>query len=638
MASPSNPDYTWAALDRPALGAMSATTKLNDVAVDDSTTGETSTDGNAPPSTDTLIAPLTAVVDFGEAVILAAWRYTGDNNRTTQGQPFTDAFFSFSVIGAIEYSTDGLSWTSADSRSLAVSTSPFTTNGTFAGSPAARYVRCVVIFSITALGIVPMSLASVYLSDLRITASAVPVSPCNPPNAEVDLPRGTRRSFVNTGTVAPDVDPWEIWRCTTLYDSGVLGSYGLDGWLVDNSGTASGGDYDVYAPPFAAIQQGYQARIRNRPTPLAGLFHSFEFNVVASGTAGDRGMAEAQRPRVFEDWAFGRENLAGTAVTPNRRSQMLMMAPPNPVQPGQQVTAPGNRAPTAIIPQKGHTEAAINGPMGFVDNIYTCSSLLGQPLRISTPIGATQTRDVIFMWKTAQDDVFDTWTVESGTTDFPARFSYANINSATFNIGKTENMFDGNVVGRLLDEGISAYAGTAPTLVPLVPMAAKDNSHSIAPTVAGLGTASAICDVQTMQHTFGTRREMHFTQCPVDSSFGVMMPVAEAGLLTTLQLSLRSTARQYLAYLRSRSPLLYYKFFNQGPLIEPGFNYEFELIEPFEFDSRATGEQDGATTGTYTLKPLYDPTFDPYSIGTAGGYGAIRIRAPFTALPSATNI
>lgn len=619
--------YLWGEGDLPALGSLASTTRLSDNLSGDTATGESVTDSEtfgAGCAYHEVAATLTAVCDLGSAQDITGWAFTatfaidsGDNQQCNLG--FGDPIPAGPVQTARVYtSDDGSAWTLRASPTVALGAN--TESGSL--SVNARYVAVVVVSYLEFYDQDDTIGASVTLTDFRATAGGGG-NPCGLPTATQELPRGTRRAFVVNGATAPTVDAWEIYRCVnsalTLIDSSDLGDSGFEGWMVERS-TEDGKDYDIYAPPNAEIADDYECRIDDSGGPF-----SINFNVT-SPTDEDTTMAE--RPRVFEKWQFGIEGTAGTAVVPNKKSQLLGMAPPNPMEPGQVVFQPGDRAAVEVISQKRHTEAQITGPMGFPDQVYVNSSLLHSPF-VTTPGGATLARDYIFMPRADADDVYKTFTNETGNSDFPARADFGNINNGTMTFGKTENTFDGTMVMQALNETLNSFANSNPEYIPLIPIAAKDNSYFLGTPGATFGTLSQLCDTQNFTFTLGTRRTPHFTQCSTEESYTTMMPVADAEMLATFQLSHKSASRNMVTNLRNRDTL-WFRVFNQGPVIEGSLRYEFEMIMPCKLRDPATGDSDGATARTYTLQPILDRTFNPFAMGTPGGYVAVRIRAKST--------
>lgn len=607
-----------------ATPSFASTSFLNDGAAFDHTTR-----ANNGVSTDDITEILgggglqhESWVDFGTSVAVTAVRFS---TRATRGTPVSAG------VGYGIYTID-----SGGNRSVSSIASGTVTNNGFQDVTVSVSATCngIVVVLQSSTASLP-AVTGLSLFDLRYSGSTPSPTPCNPPRGIWDIPRGAWTGVGVTGTVPhANVDDWVIVRCGTAYDSGLLGGYGLDGWGARAAGAATGADYDLFAPPDASILDGYQARIR-RSGPTH--YDSIDFNVIA----GDSEMPNTERPRVFERWRFGIENAAGTPVIPNRESQMLMMGLPTPVEPGQVIFPPGGVAAVEIVSQKGHSVSPINGPLGFVDLIYAYSQMFGRPL-ILTPPGAVTARDLIWRPKQTQEDDYVTATVEWGQTDYPARFSYMDVVAGGLSLGKTENTFDGQAVGQRMDETVGGFSGT-PTLIPLVPIVAKDNGHWISNYVgtAGLvqmGNVSELCDTQTMQLTWGTRRNPHFTQCTAQPSFSTLLAQQNSELAATLTLSHKSVSRGYLTQLRNRSTDLQYTHRNVGPLIEGSLSYEHQIDLPFKFESTERGDSDGATTGVWQMRPLFRSDLKINNIGTAGGFAELRIRAPFSALPSAQTL
>lgn len=345
----------------------------------------------------------------------------------------------------------------------------------------------------------------------------------------------------------------------------------------------------------------------------------------------------AERPAVFEGGRLGIENTAGTAVGPTSILQAKQIGVPQPIQPSVEVYQSGGLAAVDIINQKGHTEMPVGGAMNYIEMIWFLASLLKTPT-IVTPAGAPATaKDIIFrVTQAGADDLFKTFTVEGGMTDFVGRVASVFVRSGSLSFGQQGNSFEGGMVGRLIDEAAAFTAGA--TDLSLVPLAPGDNNHYVASSVAGL-SAGILSRVLNSTFTFGARRQPLFVQKSADTSFSAIIPVRNQEMLATLELQHDSTSIGYLTNLRNRD-LLYYRFKNVGPLIETGFNYEFELTLPFKFQQPGRGERDNVTSGSYNLRPIYKADFEPTAdgLGATGGFMEIRIRAPFAAFPAATDL
>jgi hypothetical protein len=451
---------------------------------------------------------------------------------------------------------------------------------------------------------------------------------CPDPGYTKELPRGTTREFgVDGSSPGPSVDAWEIWRCGELVDSGSgIGQWGVNGWRIADGVVYA---YSITAPSDAPVTYGYQARIER---PDGTTTHVVNFNVIEYVSSAGAGIMP-ERPIVFEAAKLVVETTPGTALTPNRKLQAIGISVPTPIQPQQEIFQVGGLAAVDVVNQKGHAQAAVGGPMSFEEMIWMLASLLETPT-IITPAGATTARDVIFRPKqSGSDDAFKTFTAEIGSDDFASLMAYALLTSGGLTLAGNGNSFEGQMIGRLVNESATPTT-TGLTDISLVPLSPSDNNHYIASSVAGL-SAGILDRVLSAQIAFGTRRSPLFVQKSADTSFSAILAQRNAETLATLEMMHNSTSIGYLTNLRSRD-LLYYRFKNTGPLIEAGFNYEFEVTLPFKFQNPGRGERDNATMGGYNLRPIYKSDFEPTDDGisnNAGGFLEVRIRAPFTAFP-----
>jgi hypothetical protein len=345
-----------------------------------------------------------------------------------------------------------------------------------------------------------------------------------------------------------------------------------------------------------------------------------------------------ERPGVFEGTRIGIQTGVDTPAVPNRILQSLSLTGmPDPKEPGVPVNPAGRRAASGVVRQKRHTEAQLSGQRAYLDQVYAALLTWGNPSAIVNRGNGVYD----WYWRPFidSDPAPLAATFEAGSTDFPSRFGDGQALNASMHWGKGENTWTSDVAGRSLDEATQSFAGT-PTVVNIVPIAPKDNSHCVGTAVATLFT-NTVCDTEDVTITIGAKRAPHTSQCAAQPSFQSIVPLDETGgNLISLQLQHKSTSRGYLANLRNND-LLYYGAQNIGPAITGGGGlfYEEEFICPFNFlESGGTGEVDNVTGRTWNLKPVYRSDFNPGTIGTPGGWYQYRIRCDIASVPTAANL
>ncbi len=142
--------YYFAALDRPAIGSMSVTTILDDVAVGDTSTAEVGQAINPYSGSCARLSnyiAVTGLIDLGTNYNLTSWSAQVKPQDATAETPACaippEIELSPAYTWALEYSTDDATYTGISSGSLAEGS--YNSLGAALSSITARYVRLVAI-------------------------------------------------------------------------------------------------------------------------------------------------------------------------------------------------------------------------------------------------------------------------------------------------------------------------------------------------------------------------------------------------------------------------------------------------------------------------------------------------------------
>jgi hypothetical protein len=636
----------WHGSENPPYVSLVDTGNFTDGSLGDTSTYETGEEeqGGSPCQVRNGDAWITGVYDFLSPTDLTAYRFT---YQLTESASPVDCGNEPPVLAAPvkTYSLEvGDSYTTDPGDRTVIASGTLTDlagtlSGSFPALTSARYVWLRINYEIETYdgngGALPEPTPNKYtyarISDFRITSAG----DCGLPDATKDLTRGTTGSFNTDGTTAPTIDEWEIYRCIsdslTLIDSGDLGFSGLAGFRVAES-AALGKDFDIYAPPGATIATDYEARMDS----AGGL--SINFNIIAPAGAGANTMPE--RPSVFEEFRHGFQPSGDQGVQANRKLKTARMGIPDPQQNSSQAMEQGGDGVVDLVPYKEWTDIVVSlAELSYLEKIEMLYTLFGEPY-IKTIPGAVNARDVIWYVTTDKLESAARITVEQGQEDYPSRIRSVEMMSATITLGKQTNSAEFNGIGRKLDEELAAFTTATPTEPAFVPINAARNNHYLGTAYSTAGTAVVGCDVHQATFTFPQRRQALFTQCPgegdAENTWKDTVRVA-APIAMTLEMSHTQRSRQLGRDIRNKTKY-FYKWLNRSDVnIDAGIPYEAEIAAPVKFDDRGGGDTDAVTTGVHNMVPVKDSTFDPWGIGTPTHF-AIRVRAPWTAKPTSTNL
>jgi hypothetical protein len=169
-------------------------------------------------------------------------------------------------------------------------------------------------------------------------------------------------------------------------------------------------------------------------------------------------MPENERASVFEASQIGKETTPGTAV-PALKRLLCTMFDIKPVVPVTPYRPFGSLASTTAIRRKEHTEGSIEGVLCYNDIVYLASSNICEPV-ISTPGGATNAREWLFVPQNWRPNNAVTFTIEQGSYAGAARAVNCRVNSFGFTISEAEANVTGAVIGQTLAE-TAVYMSTS---------------------------------------------------------------------------------------------------------------------------------------------------------------------------------
>lgn len=163
------------------------------------------------------------------------------------------------------------------------------------------------------------------------------------------------------------------------------------------------------------------------------------------------------RASVFNATQLGVETTKGTRVQTVRRllSTGFMIKPSIPIKP---FTPQGTKYATESVGGKEHTVGDANGTAAFNDMCYLLSTLLTTAV-ISTPSGATATRQWVFSPVSRGPDNPVTYTVEMGSSVEAERAVEVLLDGLTLKVMKEEASTAGTILGKITSENIAMSTG-----------------------------------------------------------------------------------------------------------------------------------------------------------------------------------
>jgi hypothetical protein len=158
-------------------------------------------------------------------------------------------------------------------------------------------------------------------------------------------------------------------------------------------------------------------------------------------------MQSQERASVFQQLQIGVETTPGTLVAANKRLLGTSVGAIEPDIPAEAFRPYGSKASTDVLTGKGHGMAPIEGILNPNDLIYLLSSAYCKAT-ITTPGGATDTREWTFLGRNFGPDDFQTYTCDFGSFEGGERAKFAVVNGFGFEVGIGEART--SVTGNLL--------------------------------------------------------------------------------------------------------------------------------------------------------------------------------------------
>jgi hypothetical protein len=330
---------------------------------------------------------------------------------------------------------------------------------------------------------------------------------------------------------------------------------------------------------------------------------------------------------VLRQSQLGIQNSLFTAVGANVLIEGVSVEP-KPVIASAMLYTRGEKAAVAQVDAKGsHTTAKLTGFAGYNDLTYILSLLL-KAATISTPVGATTARDWawILLPGAAETPKYATFECGISGTDL-ARFGDANLTSLKLSFEKNKEVsVEGDIIGtNLSDEGVTATS--SPTLITSVPLSVNLMDAYVADTIGGLSTG-LLGAMYKCSLSIADRRQPVF---PIRSDRKSWGGTVERRNKVVSHIEIQHDTQSYNAMRQIRaSNTRYLRYLLTGPQIEPGFNYEFEVTQPFKVTSPDRGPADEVYQGMYDLESVKDATL--------GGFLKIRLRCKLASLISSTDL
>lgn len=191
-----------------------------------------------------------------------------------------------------------------------------------------------------------------------------------------------------------------------------------------------------------------------------------------------------ERASLFQGVQIGLESTPGTPVAAGKK--LLAVSFEIDPNPDVSIFRPnGMKFPTIAALNREWVEGSINGQQSYTDLTYLFSSLIAK----DTPatVGTTG-KEWVFVSDSAGPDDPATFTIEQGSSVRAHRFANCLVNSLTLTFNNDGCMFDGEVLGSALEDGVTMTA--TPTEIALEPVMRKQVGVKFADTAAGLDAAS----------------------------------------------------------------------------------------------------------------------------------------------------
>lgn len=310
-----------------------------------------------------------------------------------------------------------------------------------------------------------------------------------------------------------------------------------------------------------------------------------------------------------------------TGVTANILLPSISIQP-MPVVANQMLYRQGDKIGIAQVATKGsQTTAKMTGFASFPDLAYIFSNLL-KAATITTPGGATNARDWDWILLSRSLEAPKMWSVENGIagTDY-SRFKDAVLVMAKFAFEQNKEVtLEGDMIGgNLAEEGVTPTA--TPTELPKVPCSMNIMDAYVADDLSSFA-GGHLGTLYKADFTIGDRRSPVFPIRSDRPSFGGF---TEKRNKVLAHIEVEHDAQSYAMMRQMRfSNMRYLRFFLTGMEIEPGYNYELEIIMPFKVTNPQRGIMDEVYGGMYDLEAIEDATL--------GGFAHIRLRTGLASL------
>lgn len=326
----------------------------------------------------------------------------------------------------------------------------------------------------------------------------------------------------------------------------------------------------------------------------------------------------SERATVFEDTILGMEVVPGTSVAVTKRMTAMGIAA-TPDVTTRRFRPRGRKLDTLVIPGKRMTNAEIEGAGTFHDPVYALSSIFGKPTPILVPT-ATAVWDWTFVTLPAAPDVPQTFTVESGSTVRAAKFTHGLFTEYGMEMNSDEVNVSGAMIGQVYTDGVAktTVGVTATGDTPIIP---DDTDVFLDTTFGAIGTTKLL---RALGANWNIASKYNPLWVMNSANPSWVAPVETPPDLTlTMTLEADAAGMAILTALET-GVTRWVKIFNQGPIIESTFRYEFEVLMAARVEAvNSLGDNDG----------VYAVEWGFRAVDTSDIAGAkIRIRTNFNTL------
>jgi hypothetical protein len=302
-----------------------------------------------------------------------------------------------------------------------------------------------------------------------------------------------------------------------------------------------------------------------------------------------------ERATVFEACQVGLESAPGVGVSASARLLDVTIEP-RPVVPVREYRPAGGKFSTAATVGKEHTEASIEGVIGFNSITYLLQSLL----KAGTSSGGGADKTWTFKPAAWSPDTMKTLTVEAGSGVRAEKFVYGIVTGLTFRFTREEAALSGEMIGRGLQEGIALSGASDVAQVPVNPKKVD--------IYVGAAAGSLVKLNRCLEAEFSIRGRQSPLFC-FDSTQDSFVATVERAPELSAQLVLEhdSEASAFMADLRAAAQK-FCRILATGPALG-GSAYSLQITFPFVFRESERGDQDDVYGSTWDLLPQYETAF-----------------------------